>query len=170
MDEMDRFVINPKVVTIGVFGYRKEAFFQALRDARVDLLIDIRRRRALRNKAYRFANSTRLQTELTALGIRYLHRLDLAPSYATRQVQAIHDRLNSVTQYDRQTLAPDFVAAYQQECLADFDVQRFLDQIGPETRTFALFCVERTPAACHRSLVAAQLASFGLDVVHLIAG
>jgi hypothetical protein len=32
----------------------------------------------------------------------------------------------------------------------------------------ALFCVEREPAACHRSLVAARLSrDLGLDVEHL---
>jgi uncharacterized protein (DUF488 family) len=38
----------------------------------------------------------------------------------------------------------------------------------PDDRATALLCVERDPEACHRSLVAHELAeAYGLDVVHL---
>jgi hypothetical protein len=38
----------------------------------------------------------------------------------------------------------------------------------PADGTSALLCVERDPEACHRSLVAAELAhEFGLPVAHL---
>jgi len=38
----------------------------------------------------------------------------------------------------------------------------------PDDATTALLCVERDPEACHRSLVAAELASaYNLAVLHL---
>jgi uncharacterized protein (DUF488 family) len=158
----------PTFVTIGVYGYTEEVFFQTLRAAYVDHFVDIRRRRALRGTQYAFANSNRLQPRLAALGIRYLHRLDLAPSNATRQIQAIHDRLAKTARRQRSGLAPAFVAAYERECLAGFDAEQFLIDLGPDAKVVALFCVEREPAACHRSLVAARLSAEGLTVSHLL--
>lgn len=159
----------PAFVTIGVYGYTEETFFQALQTAKVDLLVDIRRRRALRGAQYAFANSNRLQPRLAELGIRYLHRLDLAPSNATRQIQAIHDRLAKIARRQRSGLASAFVAVYERECLATFDVAQFLTDLGPDAQTVALFCVEREPSACHRSLVAARLvAAADVAVSHLL--
>ena len=61
-----------KVVTIGVYGFDEEHFFQALTDARVDTFCDIRQRRNVRGAQYAFANSKRLQRRLGELGIRYV--------------------------------------------------------------------------------------------------
>ena len=80
-----------KIVTIGAIGYTADAFFSALQEAGVDTFVDVRRRRAVRGAAYAFANSQRLQARLAELGIRYLHRLDLAPPTTVRQQQAAAD-------------------------------------------------------------------------------
>ncbi len=71
----------PEFVTIGVYGFDEAGFFQALQDAGVDTFCDIRRRRGVRGSAYAFANSQRLQGRLAELGIRYIYRSDLAPSW-----------------------------------------------------------------------------------------
>jgi uncharacterized protein (DUF488 family) len=155
------------VVTIGVYGFDESCFFQHLCDAQVDLFVDIRRRRALRGARYAFANSRRLQARLEAMGIRYEHRLDLAPGKITRQIQDIHDRINKSSKRERTCLAPAFIEAYHRECLADFDVEAYLAGLDSSYKTIVFFCVECEPQACHRSLVAEQFAAAGVPVVHL---
>ncbi|MCI0578157.1 MAG: DUF488 domain-containing protein [Chloroflexi bacterium] len=158
-----------KVITIGVYGYREEAFFQALQEAGVDTFCDIRRRRGVRGSEYAFANSQRLQKRLAELGIRYLHRLDLAPTTAIRQRQAEADKAGKVARRKRAALDPVFVNAYREQILAHFEPQSLVDELGPAVRVVALFCVEREPAACHRSLVAEKLQQeLGWQVEHIV--
>ena len=68
-----------KFVSIGVYGYQEEDFFNALRDAGVDVFIDLRQRRGLRGTKYAFANSQRLQNRLREMGLHYIHLRELAP-------------------------------------------------------------------------------------------
>ncbi|MBX7253787.1 MAG: DUF488 domain-containing protein [Candidatus Promineofilum sp.] len=156
-----------KVYTIGVIGYDADGFFRALQEAGVDTLIDIRRRRAVRGRDYAFANSQRLQARLAELGIGYLHRLDLAPTTSVRTTQRAADEAAHVATRQRAALSPAFAAAYEREVLSSFDPQALADAL-PAGATVALLCVEREPAACHRSLVAARLAeALGVAVAHL---
>ena len=57
-----------------------------------------RSRRGVRGSTYAFANSLRLQARLTDLGIRYLHRKDLAPTQAVRDRQAAADKATKICQ------------------------------------------------------------------------
>lgn len=155
-------------VTIGVYGWDAGAFFAALRASRVDLLIDIRRRRGVRGREYAFANSTRLQERLAELGIRYLHRIDLAPSDAVRKRQHAADEAEHIARRQRAELSEAFKQAYKEEVLDHFDSRQFAADLGPETRVAALLCVEREPSACHRGLLAARLKQDpGVKVTHL---
>jgi uncharacterized protein (DUF488 family) len=156
-----------KILTIGAFGYDEISFFEALIEAQVDLLVDIRRRRAVRGAHYAFANSERLQARLAELNIRYQHWIELAPSPLTRQIQTIHDRTTQTHTRQRRTLSPAYIEAYRAECLDNFDPYRRLATVGDQTRVLALFCVEQDPAACHRSLVADAFAAAGFEVAHL---
>jgi len=140
-----------------VYGFAEASFFQALQDAGVDTLCDIRQRRGVRGSTYAFANSQRLQARLAELGIRYMHRKDLAPNKQVRERQRAADKLSKTAKRQRTTLSPAFIAAYRQEILAGFDSAQFIADLGPEARVVALLCVEREPAACHRSLVAERL-------------
>ena len=158
-----------KIITIGAIGYTADAFFSALQDAGVDTFVDVRRRRAVRGAAYAFANSQRLQARLAELGIRYLHRLDLAPPAAVRQQQAAADTAAGVAKRKRAELSPVFVDMYTREVLAPFNPQSLHDDLPPDAAVIALMCVEREPAACHRSLLAEQLRrAWGVEVTHLI--
>jgi uncharacterized protein (DUF488 family) len=158
----------PKFVTIGVYGFDEAEFFQALQAASVDTFCDIRWRRAVRGSTYAFANSQRLQARLAGLGIRYLHRRDLAPTPQLRQRQAAADKASKTAKRQRSFLDPHFVAGYQEECLNEFDSARFVAELGPEAQVVALFCVEREPAACHRSLLAQRLAQeLGAAIEHV---
>jgi uncharacterized protein (DUF488 family) len=157
-----------RIVTIGAIGYTADGFFQALLDAGVDTFIDIRRRRAVRGRDYAFANSQRLQARLAELGIRYIHRLDLAPPLAASDKQSAADKLAGVARRKRTELAPAFIAAYEREVLAHFDPQSLRDALPSDARVVALMCVERYPTACHRSLVAERLhQAWGVAVEHL---
>jgi uncharacterized protein (DUF488 family) len=161
----------PSLVTIGVYGCDEASFFAALQQAGVDTFVDVRARRGVRGAAYAFANSQRLQARLAELGIRYVHRPDLAPSPEVRGQQYAVDKINRTAKRQRAVLDPAFAAAYRQERLAGFDSRQFVAGLGPEARVVALFCVERSPAACHRSLLATRLQrDLGVAVRHLLPG
>ena len=158
-----------RIVTIGAIGHSAETFFDALRAAGVDTLVDVRRRRAVRGREYTFANSQRLQAGLADAGIRYLHRIDLAPPDDARRRQAEADKAAGVPTRRREELSPLFVEAYEREVLAGFDPQSLLDELPDDAAVIALLCVERLPSACHRSLLAARLAAeWKVDVEHLV--
>jgi uncharacterized protein (DUF488 family) len=158
-----------KVITIGVIGYSADEFFAALQAAGVDTLLDIRRRRAVRGRDYAFANSQRLQARLAELGIRYVHRLDLAPPASLRHLQAAADRAAGVSNRRRAALDPAYVDAYEREVLGVFDEAALVESLPGDAHVVALLCVESHPAACHRALVAARLhEALGVEVQHLI--
>jgi uncharacterized protein (DUF488 family) len=159
-----------KFVTIGVYGFSAEGFFQALQEAGVDVLCDIRWRRGVRGKEYSFANSARLQKRLTELGIRYVHVRDVAPNPALRKRQHDADDAEGIAKRKRTALTSTFIEGYREDILSKFDSGSFLGQLGPEPKTVALLCVEREPGACHRSLLAARLQqdlATGTGVVNL---
>lgn len=171
IDKMAALGELPSLVTIGVYGSDEASFFAVLQQAGVDTFVDIRARRGVRGAAYAFANSQRLQGRLAELGIRYVHRLDLAPSHKIRSLQDAADTAGGTAKRQRAVLDSAFATAYRQERLAGFDSRQFLDDLGADARVIALFCVEREPAACHRSLVAERLHhDLGLPVQHLLAG
>ena len=155
-------------ITIGVFGFSEAGFFAVLQEAGVDTFCDIRWRRGVRGAEYAFVNSARLQRKLAELGIRYLHFRELAPTPALRQRQTQADLAAGIAKRKREVLGEAFISGYLQERLSTFDSRKFVEQLGPEARTVALFCVEREPAACHRSILATKLQlELGLSVVHL---
>ncbi len=145
------------LVTIGAYGFAEADFYQSLQAAKVDTFCDLRGRRGMRGPKYAFANSRRLQAGLVERGIRYLHFPPLAPSPELRDRQKAADEATHTTKRERLELSDDFIAGYEQECLREFDSNRFVEQLGANARVAALFCVERTPTACHRSLVARRL-------------
>jgi uncharacterized protein (DUF488 family) len=161
--------MKPKIVTIGVYGFDEAGFYRALQDAKVDTFCDIRDRRGVRGSTYAFANSQRLQARLADLGICYLHRKDLAPSKAVRAKQAEADKATKTAKRQRTELGQVFIEEYQCECLTHFQPQSLLDDLKPDAQVVALFCVEREPMACHRSLVADKLAKeLSLEVEHIL--
>ena len=149
--------MQPKIVTIGVYGFDEDSFFEALCKARVDTFCDIRSRRGVRGATYAFANSLRLQARLAELGIRYIYRKDLAPTKAVRDRQMAADKATKTAKRKRTALGEAFITAYHAECLAGFDPHSLLDDLEENTQVVALFCVEKNPEACHRSLVADTL-------------
>lgn len=159
------------IVTIGVYGFDEHGFFGRLKSAGVDTFCDIRSRRGVRGKSFAFANRRRLQSRLAALGIRYCHFRDLAPSRELRSIQAVADKKAGTTKRQRAELTPMFIDGYREQCLNKFNSEEFVSRLGLGARVIALFCVEREPAACHRSLVAERLRrDLGMEVQHLKPG
>lgn len=156
------------IVTIGVYGFDEQSFFQALQHARIDTLCDIRARRGVRGSEYTFANSERLQRRLTELNIRYVHLKQLAPSDEIRQMQAEDDRQAKIARRKRARLGEAFQEAYKQDILKKLDAEDVLKQMGEGAGRIGLLCVEREPEACHRSLVAEWLKErLGVPVEHI---
>jgi uncharacterized protein (DUF488 family) len=70
----------------------------------------------------------------------------------------------------RAALAPEYRERYTKEILDRVDLAPIVDAM-PADAVSALFCVERDPEACHRSIVAERLAAgFGLPVTHILPG
>jgi uncharacterized protein (DUF488 family) len=156
-----------RIVTIGVYGFSLETFISRLAGANVELLLDIRQRRAVRGATYSWANAARLQDALANAGIHYRHVKELAPSTELRQLQYQEDDRQGVGKRNRAVLAEDYIARYTREILAPFDLASFVADL-PDDGATALLCVEREPAACHRSLVAERLqVELGWRITHL---
>jgi uncharacterized protein (DUF488 family) len=157
----------PALATIGVYGFTVTGFLAALRAADVRLLLDVRQRRGVRGKEYSWANSVRLQTALAEAGIAYRHHPELAPTTELRRLQYSEDERLGVGKRSRVELARAYRERYTREILDPADLGPLVRDL-PATGKAALFCVERDPDACHRSLVAARLAAaHGVAVVHL---
>ena len=158
-----------KIVTIGVYGFDADSFFDALCKAEVDTFCDIRSRRGVRGATYAFANSKRLQARLAELDIRYIHRKDLGPTKVVREKQATVDKATKTAKRKRTELGEAFIKAYHTECLTAFDPQSLIEALESDAQIVALFCVETAPEACHRSLVADKLAkTFNLEVEDIL--
>jgi uncharacterized protein (DUF488 family) len=156
------------LATIGVNGADLEGFLATLREAGVNLVLDLRQRRGVRGAEYAWANARRLEAELAGAGIVYQHLPELAPTTAMREAQYEADAARGEGKRSRTVLAPVYVERYTEEVLDRADLDPIVRFIGRSTA--ALLCVERDAAACHRSLVAARLArEYDFRVVNLRA-
>jgi uncharacterized protein (DUF488 family) len=151
-----------------VYGFTLDAFLSALQGADVRVLLDVRQRRGVRGREYAWANAKRLQAALEEAGIEYQHHPELAPTTELRQVQYAEDDRQGVGKRSRKELAPAYRDGYIAEILNRADLSEVVASL-PADGAGALFCVERDPEACHRSLVAERLASkYDVQTVHLL--
>jgi uncharacterized protein (DUF488 family) len=154
------------IATIGVYGFDRDSFLEALADAGVDLVLDVRQRRGVRGSEYAWANARRLQSALEEAGIRYTHIKELAPTTELRQLQYEEDARLGEGKRSRTALAPEYTSRYTEEILGRADLDSVVRWIGGSSA--ALLCVERDPEACHRSLIAARLErDRGFSIEHL---
>lgn len=148
------------VYTIGVYNSTETRFFEKLTNNNIDLFLDIRQRRGVRGSQYKFVNSNYLQAKLKDLGIAYEYIKDLAPTKEIRQMQKEADRKNGETKKQRTTLGDVFASEYAKQILDNYDVDELAQRLVDENvKNVVLFCVEENAAACHRSIVARELAS-----------
>jgi uncharacterized protein (DUF488 family) len=156
-----------RIATIGVYGFDLERFLEALRQAGVSRVIDVRQRRGVRGPEYAWANAQRLQGALADAGIAYEHRRDLAPTTELRQLQYREDARQGVGKRSRSQLATAYADRYTAEILDAVDLGELAASL-PGDGIAALLCVERDAEACHRSLIAARLARrHGVEVTDL---
>lgn len=159
-----------EVATIGVYGFDSDSFMAALREAGVRELLDVRQRRGVRGPQYAWANSKRLQAALAEAGIAYEHHPELAPTTELRQLQYREDDRLGVGKRSRSQLAAEYVRRYREEILDAADLEPIVESL-PDDGPAALLCVEADPEACHRSLIAEQLAErHGAEINHIRPG
>jgi uncharacterized protein (DUF488 family) len=155
------------VVTIGVYGWDLGSFLGALAGADVRLLLDVRQRRGVRGPQYAWANSARLQSALAGAGVAYEHHPELAPTTELRQLQYAEDARRGEGKRSRTILATEYSTRYTREILDQAPLDAVADEL-PIDGAAALFCVERDPEACHRSIIADRLAAeHAFGVSHL---
>lgn len=155
------------MTTIGVYGFDGESFLRTLRQADVKLLVDVRQRRGVRGPEYAWANSARLQRALAGADIGYRHIKELAPTTELRQLQYAEDDRRGVGKRSRHELAVEYTRRYTAEILDSFDLGVLAEELSNDSAA-ALFCVERDPEACHRSLIAQRLAEqHRVTIAHL---
>ena len=157
----------PLVATIGVYGFTEKSFHDALRQADVRVLLDVRQRRGVRGSQYAWANSVRLQAALLEASIVYRHHKELAPTTELRHLQYREDARQGVGKRSRVELAGQYSRRYVDEILDAVDLAPLVEGL-PREGAAALLCVERDPEACHRSLITGRIADrHGVPVVHL---
>lgn len=142
------------MLTIGVYGFTAEAFEQAVISAKPDVFVDVRRRRGVRGHQYAFANSGHLQDMLQNNHIPYVHHLELAPDDAIVKHEGEVDHKHHIARHQRDQLSPEFVAAYRKQVLDHFEAKTFIASLGENIHSVLLMCVESTPEACHRGMLA----------------
>ena len=159
-----------RIATIGVYGFAVDTFLDTLSGAGVGLLLDLRQRRGVRGPEYSWANAARLQRALAAAEVGYRHVKELAPTTELRSLQYREDDRQGVGKRNRVALAPEYAERYTREILDPFDLAALMAEL-PGASATVLFCVERDPEACHRSLVAERLhTEHGVPVTDLRPG
>jgi uncharacterized protein DUF488 len=91
---------------------------------------------------------------MTQSAIAYLAVPDLAPTQQMRELQRTADAEAKTRKSDRTELAPVFKEAYAESVLTPFSSDDLADLFRRCGDRPCLFCVERSPEACHRSLAA----------------
>jgi hypothetical protein len=95
------------------------------------------------------------------------HHTELAPTTELRRLQYREDERLGVGKRTRAELATEYRERYTRAILDRVDLGPIVEEM-PADAASALFCVERDPEACHRSIVAGRLASaYGMPVTHI---
>lgn len=145
------------VATVGYEGTTVPRFLDALRDAGVELLVDVRAVAGSRRPGFA---KTALAANLAGAGIDYLHLRGLGTPADGRAAARAgrHDELRAVFTEHLSTPA----------ARADLETLAGLVRSG---RRVCLLCLEADPARCHRSMVAEALGELvPVHVTHLAPG
>jgi uncharacterized protein (DUF488 family) len=143
------------LATIGYQGATPDTFTHALRDARIELLVDIRAVASSRRPGF---SKSKLAANLEEVGIDYLHLRALGTPADGRAAarSGHHDEMRNI--FLAHMATPDADAA-----LGD------LAELVRSGRRVCILCFEADPAHCHRSIVAELLgARMPVEVTHLI--
>lgn len=156
------------IFTIGVYGSTEQQFFGKLAENGIDTFCDIRQRRGVRGSQYAFVNSQRLQDTLAGMDINYTYLKELSPTKEIRVAQKEADKRNGIHKKDRTRLGDVFIKGYKQH-IVDYDFGALIEKLKDmNAQKVVFFCVEESPYACHRSIVAERLHKlFGYQITHL---
>lgn len=146
-----------QIFTIGAYGFDEDTFMHGLKKQGIDTFCDIRLRRGMRGARYAWANSSRLQEILKNNGINYVHVKELAPSKEIREKQKEEDLRWGVSKRERTKLGQIFTDLYKQICMTEHNISILFRMLPNSSTRIALFCVEKEPEACHRSILAEHL-------------
>lgn len=143
----------PAIHTIGYEGASVAAFLQALRDAGIRLVLDVRAAAVSRKKGF---SKNQLAAHLAAAGIGYRHLRGLGTPKRGREAA----RSGKRDEFER-----IFRAHLEEpEALLDLAEAETLAQAEPT----CLLCLERDPLHCHRLIVATRMAQdTGQEIDHL---
>jgi uncharacterized protein (DUF488 family) len=142
------------LATIGYEATTVPRFLDALRQAGIDLLVDVRA--AARSRRPGFAK-TRLAANLQETGIEYLHLPGLGTPADGRAAARAGDpaQMKSIFRAHLQTPG------------AQTELDALVELVG-FGRQVCILCLEANPEHCHRSLVAEAVAErIPVQVVHL---
>ena len=154
------------LATIGVYCFTADTFLQTLREAEVTCWWTSASVEGLRS-ALHLGQRPALEALLAGAGIGYSHHRELAPTTELRQLQYREDDRMGVGKRSAISV-PGYVSGYVKEILDPAPLES-LPAEAPRTGVMALFCVECSAAACHRSLIAQRLAErHGFTVTHLL--
>lgn len=144
---------QPRIFTIGYQGATVAEFLDALKQARVERLIDVRALPLSRRPGF---SKTPLKAALHEAGITYVHLRALGTPAEGRAAARAGRHQELARIYASQLELPEAIAegAMMLELAAE--------------KPSALLCFERDPAVCHRSLLLDALAPQA-KVVHLFA-
>ena len=158
-----------KFFTIGVYDSTEDEFFRKLTENKIDTFVDIRQRRGVRGAKYSFVNSKKLQEKLSTLNINYIYAEQLAPTDELRRLQKDDIKSKGITRQDGHPLSGKFISSFKSGILARFNFNQFFRQLEEmKAENVALFCVESSPASCHRSITSSHIKSeFGNPVKDL---
>jgi uncharacterized protein (DUF488 family) len=145
-----------RIATIGYEGSTIGSFQDALRDAGIDLLVDVRALASSRRPGFA---KTRLAANAKEVGAEYLHLRALGtPSDGRAAARAgRHEEMRRI--FREQLATPEA----QAELALVADLVR-------QGRRACLLCFEARPEHCHRSLVAEALTALvPVEILHLSA-
>lgn len=140
------------VMTIGYEGTDPERFTRALKESRVDLLVDIRMVAFSHKPGF---SGAPLRQAMEEAGIGYLHLQDLGNPKAGRDAAKAGD----IASFHRIYRTQMGTSAAQRAVSRVIELSR--------SRRPCLMCFERDHRDCHRGMVAETLESHEIRVVHL---
>jgi len=152
--------MKARVYTVGHSNRSLEEFLGLLRDAGIELLVDVRRWPTSRRFPWFSRDS--LQEALAGEGIRYVWRGDVLGGYRRLPAEA--------RDYASCFRAPGF-RAFAYHLARDPEARRAVLEIEEYARRgvrVAVMCSERLPWRCHRKIISDALVLRGVEVVHLI--
>jgi uncharacterized protein (DUF488 family) len=146
--------VRPKAIcTIGYEGGTVDAFIRALKQARIELVLDIRAAPVSRKKGF---SKNQLAAHLSEAGIGYRHLRGLGTPKRGREAA----RAGDLESFERIFLEH----MEEPEALLDLGEAIALAQAQP----VCLLCLERDPEHCHRIIVGDRMVrETGQDLRHL---